>query len=131
MFGGVSESVDEGIQYNNRPKYIWKRNNVCFSFDHKIVPPTLLPFLTKNKTLYTYSQSFILPPNAQSVHLSMICTPLLVSTIPLTPPTGSANAASLNSFLILPYSKGPRSPPLLAELQSLSSVAVALKTSKS
>lgn len=45
-------------------------------------------------------------------------TPESVSTGSLNSPTLRANAACSNGFCIAPLPNGPKSPPLLAELQS-------------
>jgi hypothetical protein len=51
------------------------------------------------------------------------CTPESVHTGPLILPTSSPKAASSNGFCICPRANDPRSPPRLAELQSLNSDA--------
>jgi hypothetical protein len=55
--------------------------------------------------------------------LRIKCKPLSVSMIPLSSPTFKANAASSNGFCMAPRPKEPKSPPFLAELQSLSVLA--------
>ena len=51
--------------------------------------------------------------------LKIICTPESVSTIPLISLTCRAKVASSKGFCICPGPNMPRSPPFLAELQSL------------
>lgn len=59
----------------------------------------------------------------KTTYRSIKCTPLAVSTTPLTSPGLSAKAASSNSFCIWPFPNIPRSPLFLALLQSLSLIA--------
>jgi len=57
----------------------------------------------------------------------IIWTPESVQTGSLNSPTDRANEASSNGFCICPRPNGPRSPPRLAELQSLNSDAISSK----
>merc|ERR1719189_1383374 len=74
--------------------------------------------------VHRQSAYFVFPPGNQDHFVRrMMCTPESVSTASLISPTWRAKVASSKGFCICPLPNMPKSPPFLAELQSLNLLA--------